>query len=232
MVLVFFWLQQACAFYTAYDVGHSVTGRPIVLEQIGSGSDVVLIVSTIHGNEWSGYPLSLKLVDLLSKERMALKGKTVLVLPLVNPDGFVLYQRNNINWVDLNRNFPSENYGKSYRAGDFPLSEPESLALKQVVERFNPQRIITIHEPLECIDYDGKGELLAQRLSLISELPVKRLPTYSGSLGSFVDAHLDSEFLTIELPYFVHLKDPDELWSRYGPLLMEAIFWKGEDTNH
>ena len=225
MVLLFF-LKQAFAFYTTHTVGHSVTGRPVVLEQVGSGSEVVLIVSTIHGNEWSGYPLSLKLVEQLSQEKDLLMGKTVLILPLANPDGFALYQRNNINWVDLNRNFPSENYGKSYRAGEFPLSETESQALMETISRFEPHRIVTIHEPLECIDYDGKGEDLALRLSFISGLPVRRLPTYSGSLGSFVKAHLDCEFLTIELPYFIHLKDPEELWRLYGALFLEAVFWK------
>ena len=109
------------------------------------------------------------------------------------------------------------------------MSEPESKALKETIIRFEPSRIITIHEPLECIDYDKKGEQLALRLSEISELPVKRLPTYSGSLGSFVASHLDCEFLTVELPYFIHLKDPEELWSRYASLFIEAIFWKEED---
>ncbi|MBM76139.1 MAG: hypothetical protein CMK59_12120 [Proteobacteria bacterium] len=225
MLLFCFLLFQALAFHTVHDFGKSVTGRPIFLEQIGSGKQVVLIVSTIHGNEWSGYPLSLRLIDELLNNQEYINGKTILILPLANPDGFALYQRNNINWVDLNRNFPANNYGKSYRSGDFALSEPESFALKKVVERFSPQRIIAIHEPLECIDYDGKGELLAKRLSEVSGLPMKRLPAYSGSLGAFVNSQLKSEFITIELPYFIHLKDPEKLWDLYGDLLIESILW-------
>ena len=110
MALLFLVFNQAIAYYTTHVVGQSVTQRPIVLEQIGSGTEVVLFVSTIHGNEWSGYPLSLKLLEYASNREDLLKGKTVLILSLANPDGFALYQRNNINWVDLNRNFPSQNY--------------------------------------------------------------------------------------------------------------------------
>ena len=73
-------------------------------------------------------------------------------MPVANPDGLERSDRLNRHGVDLNRNFAADNRLDSHRFGLTPLSEPESRAIAAVIETHQPQLIVSIHQPLECID--------------------------------------------------------------------------------
>ena len=110
-------------------LGRSVEDRPIHGHVFGSGSDSVLIMATIHGNEWAGTPLLERLADHLSAHPELVRGRRVVLVPVVNPDGYDRRSRYNANRVDLNRNFPAGNRRNSRRNGKQALSEPESRAI-------------------------------------------------------------------------------------------------------
>jgi hypothetical protein len=52
------------------------------------------------------------------------------LLPIMNPDGYVMYDRWNANWVDLNRNWDGPGSGFDPYGGDYPFSEPETSAVR------------------------------------------------------------------------------------------------------
>jgi murein peptide amidase A len=227
-------LQSAVAspssqvWHSSFVAGHSVTGRPIRVEQLGSGPEVVLFLAAIHGNEWGGTPLVQSLMQALRSQPELLEGKTVVIAPVVNPDGKSDSLRGNMNWVDLNRNFPSENYGRSYRKGPRPVSEPETETMLWLFETYEPSRVITIHEPLECIDYDGPAEGLATAIAAASGLPLQKVGERSGSLGSYLGNALQTEVVTIELPFFAHRKSPEVLWERYSSAMLASVLYPEE----
>ena len=204
-------------------LGRSVKGRPINAHVFGSGTDSTLILATIHGNEWAGTPLLLRLGDHLATHPELVRGRRVVLVPVVNPDGYDRRSRHNANRVDLNRNFPAGNRKNSRRYGKRALSEPESRAIHEAVERFQPNRIISIHQPVACVDYDGPGASLARVMAEAGGMKVKRLGARPGSLGSFAGATLGIPTITLELPRRAHRLDQDVLWQKYGPMLMAAI---------
>jgi protein MpaA len=210
-------------------VGQSVEGRPIECLELGEGPDVVLIMATIHGNEPAGTPLVRQLVEHLSERPDLLKGKRVLLMPVANPDGLARGTRHNVHGVDLNRNFPAPNYQVSSSHGSSPLSEPESAAIHRVLEKERPNRIVSIHQPLACIDYDGPGELLARSMAAHTDLPVKKLGGRPGSLGSYAGIAKGIPIITVELPGSASQCSDDVLWDRYSEMLLEAIRF-GEET--
>jgi protein MpaA len=211
-------------------LGYSNGHRPITMERLGYGEERVAFVATIHGNEYSGSVL----LPLLAKELLAnpeyLEDKTVLFVQMANPDAFVDGERSNRNWVDINRNFPSHNHRNSRRGGDGPLSESESRAISHLLENFNPDRIITLHEPFSCIDYDGPGLALAESMAAVSPLKVKKLGSKSGSLGSYTGKKLNIPIITVELPYASGKLDADILWEKYGTMLVQGVLFPKEPS--
>jgi len=204
-------------------VGVSVQGRAIEAVRLGTGPDVVLILASIHGSEGAGTPLVEMLIEHLERQRGLLSGRTVVVVPRVNPDGLATGARFNARGVDLNRNYPAGNFAARRGHGDGPLSEPESRAILSLLEQYRPSRIVSIHQPLACIDYDGPGRALAEAMAGAGDLPVKKLGARPGSLGAFAGETLGIPIITLELPGGAERLGAAALWARYGPMLLVAV---------
>ena len=204
-------------------LGHSVQNRPIELITLGRGDDSVLIIATIHGNEDAGTPLVHRLIEHLNARPSLLNGRTVMIMPLANPDGYALRTRGNASGIDLNRNFPADNRVNNETNGFGGLTEPESRILHDLILTRPPARIVSIHQPLDCLDYDGPGEDIARHMGRYCALPVKKLGSRPGSLGSFAGVEQNIPIITMEL-----LKEDSdltaaELWTCYGHALLAAI---------
>jgi murein peptide amidase A len=204
-------------------IGESVENRPLTLIEMGDGDDVVLIIATIHGDEAAGTRLAQLLVAYLNRYPDLLDGRRVVILPEINPDGRRRQSRYNARSVDLNRNFSAENRVDSETNGWFPLSEPESRTIAAVIEAYRPNRVITIHQPLACIDYDGPAVELARQMARYCHLPVRKLGARPGSLGSFVGLTLGIPIITFEMPASADDLPPNAFWRRYGPAILAGI---------
>ena len=212
--------------YRARIVGRSVQNRPIMVRVYGDGDDVVLLMAGIHGSEAAGVPILERLGDELMRRPELLAGRTVVLMPQVNPDGVKVGKRRNANGVDLNRNFPADNFDAKERNGSEPLSEPESRAVLAQIERYKPNRIVTFHQPLACVDYDGEGaEAIAEAMGEYTDLPVKRLGGRPGSLGSYFGIDRGIPCITFELPKNAKDMPDQELWERYSQATLAAIVY-------
>lgn len=205
------------------ELGRSVEGRPLVAHALGSGSTAVAIVATIHGDEWAGTPLLAELERFLHRHPDRLEGLTLHLLPMANPDGFAARRRTNARGVDLNRNYPAANHRASDRHGAQPLSEPEARALASWIETVAPRLVVSLHQPLECVDWDGPAEALARRMAAASGLPARKLGSRPGSLGSWVGVDRQTPIITVELPRGIEWEAPEVLFRRYGPMLLTAL---------
>lgn len=212
-------------------IGTSVEGRPIECEVFGSGRDTILILATIHGNEPAGTPLLHELSNYLSEHPELVEGRRVILVPEANPDGYAKNLRHNVRGVDLNRNFPAGNYRTSNRNGDNPLSEPESQAIYRLIREYSPHRIISIHQPTTlpaCIDFDGPGQALAREMARHTDLPLKKLGSRPGSLGSYAGLTLGTPIITLEIPRTPDDRDGPTLWRRYGEMMLAAIAYRSK----
>ena len=209
--------------FSSQVIGQSVEGVPIEAKILGRGSHTILYIGGIHGSEPAGGPLLDELETHLRAHPRLLRGRKAVLVARANPDGLARKRRGNANGVDLNRNFPSSNRRNRKRFGMSALSEPEALALYQTLWRYRPAHIISIHQPLAVIDYDGPAESLAQQMAEHCDLPVKQLGARPGSLGSCAGVVLDIPIITLELKEGDHRLAADELWRRYGPALLAAL---------
>lgn len=127
-------------------------GRPVRGAWVGPPEgDLALVVAGIHAMEWIGVEVAL---GLLAALRAAPPSRRVLVVPVLNPDGFARaagdlaagrrrFVRANGAGVDLNRNFPTHwrptRFPQSAfpflgTAGTHPRSEPEVDGLCRAVD--------------------------------------------------------------------------------------------------
>ena len=115
-------------------VGHSVLNQPINAHRMGNGARKVLVWSQMHGNESTTTRALLDLFDHLnsSKGKKLLTGLTMMIIPQLNPDGATAYTRVNANNIDLNRDA-------------LDLSQPESSALNEVFNAFQPDFCFNLH---------------------------------------------------------------------------------------
>lgn len=205
-------------------IGESVSGRPIETRSLGDPSlPAVLFLSTIHGNEWAGTPLLHKLEAHLLRRPELLGTHRAVLVPILNPDGYAADRRTNDRGVDLNRNFPSDNFEASAGHGLEPLSEPESRALHQLISTLSPARVISMHQPFGVMDFDGPAEDLAYRMAAVCDLPVERVGSRPGSLGSWVGLELEVPIITVEFYKHDHRLGPEDLWDRYGAMLLVCL---------
>jgi len=192
------------------DLGKSVMGQPLVLEVFGTGPQPVLILGGFHGDEASGADVARRLAALLREDPAAAQGRPVAVLAPVNPDGLTRGTRANANGVDLNRNFPAQNWrpsaaGRRYFGGRQPASEPEVRAVMWAVEWLRPGLVISLHARARgpCNNYDGPaGRPVAERMARHNGYPVVATIGYPtpGSLGNWAGIDQRIPMVTLELP--------------------------------
>ena len=207
-----------------FAIGLSREGREITCRRFGLGTGGVLFIGSIHGSEGAGTPLLQALSQRLKSEPRRYRDRPIHVIPIANPDGLASKERFNKRGVDLNRNFPADNRQDSQRFGQEALSEPESQALYTLIHTAQPDIIVSLHQPVACVDYDGPpaAKDLAERMAHACRLPVKKLGSRPGSLGAYFGETLGRPIITLELPPLAP-HDAEKLWQRYGTALLEAV---------
>jgi len=203
--------------------GASVRGRPLRCSVHGSGSDTVLFLGGIHGNEPAGVALCRQLASYLDRYPTVCAGRRVVIAPALNPDGLAAGRRTNARGVDLNRNFEARNRVAVRRHGRQPLSEPEARYIVSLIRRYRPARIVTLHQPLACVDWDGPAQGLAAAMGRASGLPARKLGARPGSLGSYAGVEQEIPIVTLELPAGASNLSPAGAWRIYGRSLLTAV---------
>ena len=195
--------------------GVAVSGTPILIKEYPplpsrQPRGRVLLIGGIHGDEYSSVTIVFKWMALLDRFHSGLFHWRIS--PLMNPDGLLQErsQRMNANGVDLNRNFPCPDWFEATKdywvrrtssnprryPGSAPLSEPESKWLDDEIKNFRPDAIVSVHAPLEVLDFDGPPEAPER----FGSLHLNLLGTYPGSLGRYAGVYKEIPVVTIELP--------------------------------
>jgi hypothetical protein len=135
-------------------IGRSILGRDIRAVTFGTGPVTVLLWSQMHGDEATA---TMALADIFRflaeaeenplRERLR-QALTIVFVPMLNPDGAELFQRENAAGVDVNRD------GRR-------LATPEAQALKRIRDRVEPRFAFNLHDQSARTRVGRSGEQAA-----------------------------------------------------------------------
>lgn len=217
--------------------------NPLIFAVFGTyKSNCILFLGGVHGDELPTVYVLLKFANHIQDNPDLFKDKCVIIAPLINPDGFFTKPpaRVNASGIDLNRNFPTRDWqssawkqwerkgtkNKRYYPGKKPGSEQETLFQMALINRFKPQKILTIHSPLGFYDFDGPSsdlysfERWIDGVSKETKHPWKKFGYFPGSLGNYAGHERNIFTLTLELPS----SKPDrgvEYFNKFQPAIIK-----------
>ena len=177
-------------------IGYSEQNRPIYTVSVGKGSTKILIWSQMHGNESTCTKALFDVFNFLklTSSSYILQHCTLLIIPILNPDGAEVYTRHNANNVDLNRDATQ-------------LSQKESKVLRKVFDAFKPDYGFNMHDQRTLFNVgqsdkpatvsflapaqDDKLSITPNRLraiSVIHQMNLSLQQLIPGQIGRFDDA--------------------------------------------
>ncbi len=152
------------------EIGTSVDGRSVLSIKISDNASqseeepAFFYTSTMHGDEVTGYPLMLRLIDYLlnnydtdSRIKELVDNTEIWINPLANPDGTYAAgnleitgaTRSNSNGYDLNRNFPDP------QSGEYPngTRQKETLDMMDFMTKYPFVLSANFHGGAEVVNY-------------------------------------------------------------------------------
>ena len=183
-------------------VGFSNAAREIFQVEWGRGPLKVFMWSQMHGDEPTATSALVDMFTVLHKHRdkdwvkKIADTMTIRAVPMLNPDGAELYQRRNLQGIDINRDA-------------LDLKTPEARLLKQLRDNWNPSIGFNLH---------NQGALTTvgrtQRQAAISLLVVYGDEAKTASYGQDRNMRIASA-MTLALQKFIpgHIARYSDEWT-------------------
>ncbi len=254
------WPTGLCTKIEWNHIRDSVNGMPLIWTVLGDeesikkpNTEVTMLMCGVHGDEITPIQFCFDAITYFQQRQELFQGRVLIVAPIVNPDSFFakIPTRTNASGVDINRNFPTKDWSAKARRywkdryssdkrrnpGTRPLSEPEVVFQVNLVKRYQPDKIISVHAPLTLLDLDGPeislskddasigavaNELLIQMSQKAKGYKVKNYPFFPGSLGNWAGNERSIPTYTLELPD----SDPansQKFWEMFSDAIHSAV---------
>ena len=191
-------------------IGFSLGGRPIEVYSFGTGGKQYLIVAGIHGG-YEGNTIALAnemITYLIDHPDVIPADVTLYIIRNMNPDAEARSNdvdgRVNNNGVDLNRNFPSDNWAADwdrdgcwiYRpttGGVYGGSEPETRTVMSFIGSHHITALISYHSAglgifPGGVPWEEPSKRLAGKLAKVTGYPYPPIDTgcvYTGTLADW-----------------------------------------------
>lgn len=207
--------------FSELESGSSLEGNPIpVFKTDIKAPKYLYLLGGVHGDEVEGVYVLKELFQWLKNEH-TLKDLPMIVVPIVNVDGYKNGTRVNAHLVDLNRNLPTKDWsGKfkeaKYNPGPSALSEPENQFLVKLMDKYKPGFILSFHTWKPILNYNGNCKDVAEFLNQFNNYPMDSDIGYPtpGSMGTFAVEKYNSAVLTFECPELkTHRESLKEIWK-------------------
>jgi protein MpaA len=206
--------------FSELEGGVSLEGHPItVFKTEIKAPKYLYLIAGVHGDEVEGVYVLKELFQWLKLEH-SLKDLPMIVIPILNVDGYKNQTRVNAHLVDLNRNLPTKDWTRAckeprYNPGTGPMSEIENQFLIKLMDKYKPGLILSFHSWKPILNYNGDCKDVAEFLAHYNNYDMASDIGYPtpGSLGTFAVEKYHSPVLTFECPELIkHRETLKEIW--------------------
>ena len=186
------------------EVGRSYANREIYQVEFGKGATKIFLWSQMHGDEPTATSALIDMFAYLQNNRdknwvkQLEKTITIRAVPMLNPDGAELYQRRNLQGVDINRDAAQ-------------LQTPEAQLLKKLRDDWSPNIGFNLHNQQELTTVGGTTNQAAisflvvtganaetegnERNKRLTAVMIAALQNFiGGNIGRYVDDYNPSAF--------------------------------------
>jgi hypothetical protein len=224
------WLQpfQEQDLFTKLPLGTSGEGRIISLYSIGNGSTKIMLWSQMHGDEPTATMALIDIFNFFIKcpdhtvTKTIREKLTLLVIPMLNPDGAERFTRRTAQLIDINRDA-------------LALETPEARILKETCNKYRPEYGFNLHDQDTRLTVGTTKKITAIALlapptdESRTDNPVrvkakKVASTFAQILNPFIPGYLAKWDDTFEPRAF---GDNIQKWGT-STVLVESGGWKGD----
>lgn len=207
--------------FSELESGTSLEGHEIpVFKTDIKAQKFLYLMAGVHGDEVEGVYVLKELFQWLKLEHN-LKDLPMIVIPILNVDGYRTQSRVNAHSVDLNRNLPTKDWSAvvtqpKYNPGPKPLSEPENQFLVKLLDKYRPGFILSFHTWKPILNFNGDCKDVAEYLHKYNNYEMAGDIGYPtpGSLGTFGVEKYGSPVLTFECPELrTHRESLKDIWK-------------------
>lgn len=207
--------------FSPIESGTSLEGHDIpVFKTDIKAQKYLYLIGGVHGDEVEGVYVLKELFAWLKQEH-SLKDMPMVVVPILNVDGYRAQTRVNAHHVDLNRNLPTKDWKEGYKEprynpGAKPLSEPENQFLVKLLDKYKPGLILSFHTWKPILNYNGNCKDVAEYMSSFNKYEIASDIGYPtpGSLGTFAVEKYECPVLTFECPELKkHRESLKDIWK-------------------
>lgn len=173
--------------YTTFSIGSSVRGRAITAYQFGSGPEMIVYLGAMHGDEVNSKNIMNEWFSELNAHPERIPAhRSIVVIPVVNPDGVAAGTRFNARDIDLNRNFPANDWKSivttpdssqpTAAGGPYPLSEPESQAVATFIRQHSPRLVMSFHSQAAVVEANEAADSVSIASSYAARARYRAVP--------------------------------------------------------
>lgn len=195
------------------EVGRSFQNREIYQIEWGKGKTKVFMWSQMHGDEPTATSGLIDLFTFLqaNRDKIAWVKKleetlTIRAIPMLNPDGAELYQRRNLQGIDINRDARN-------------LQTPEGKLLKKLRDEWKPEIGFNLHNqnPLTSVGNTPKQATI----SLLAVSGNPKGETYAGHERNKRICSLMIQSLNKFIPEHIGRYEDDYMATAFGDRISE-----------
>lgn len=210
-------------------IGNSYEGRSIYSVTMGTGPTRVFAWSQMHGNEPTHTAVLLDLIDLLQRSpqkqicKDILSECTLLMVPMLNPDGAERYIRRTAQDIDMNRDA-------------LHLATPEGRLLRKLVEDFKPDFAFNLHNQQAGTSVDGKKAAAVSLLVPPIDEPdtqtewTERAKQVAGIFRNAIEPHCKGMISRYDADYMPRCFGEWVQQQKVSTITLEAGGWSTVDT--